>query len=107
MTWIYLFIAGIFEVFWAICLKYTYGFTRLYPSLLTLAGMTASFYFLALATRHLPIGTAYAVWTGIGALGTAILGMILFHESHHWLRVLFLCMILIGITGLKLTSASQ
>ncbi|MBA4602105.1 quaternary ammonium compound efflux SMR transporter SugE [Thermoactinomyces mirandus] len=107
MAWIYLFIAGIFEVVWAISLKYTHGFTRFYPSLLTLAGMVVSFYFLSQATKQLPIGTAYAVWTGIGVLGTAILGIILFHESRHWLRLLFLCMILTGIAGLKLASASQ
>ncbi len=107
MAWIYLFIAGIFEVVWAIGLKYTHGFTRLYPSLLTLSGMAVSFYFLAMATKQLPIGTAYAVWTGIGALGTAILGIILFQEPHNWLRLLFLCLILVGITGLKLTSASH
>lgn len=105
MAWIYLFIAGIFEIVWAVSLKYTHGFTRLYPSLVTLSGMAVSFYFLSLATKQLPIGTAYAVWTGIGALGTAILGMILFHESHNWLRLLFLCMIFVGITGLKLSSS--
>ncbi len=105
MAWIYLFIAGLFEVVWAIGLKYSQGFTKLIPSVVTIVGMIFSFYLLALATKTLPIGTAYAVWTGIGALGTVILGIVFFHEPLNLMRVLFLFLILIGILGLKLTSA--
>jgi quaternary ammonium compound-resistance protein SugE len=105
MAWAYLLIAGIFEVIWAMGLKYSHGFTKLYPSLITLGGMVISFYFLSLATKSLPIGTAYAIWTGIGALGAVLLGIILFNEPLNILRILFLCLILIGILGLKLTSA--
>ena len=105
MAWVYLFIAGIFEIVWAIGLKYLQGFTRLYPSLITIGGMIVSFYLLSLATKTLPMGTAYAVWTGIGALGTVLLGIILFHEPVNLIRISFLALILIGILGLKLTSA--
>ncbi len=105
MAWIYLFIAGIFEVIWAMGLKYSHGFTKLYPSLITLGGMVISFYLLSLATKSLPIGTAYAIWTGIGALGTVILGIFLFNEALSVQRVVFLGLILIGIFGLKFTSA--
>ncbi len=105
MAWLYLFIAGIFEVIWAMGLKYSHGFTKLYPSLITLGGMIISFYLLSLATKSLPIGTAYAVWTGIGALGTVILGIFLFNEPLSIQRIVFLGLILIGIFGLKLTSA--
>ncbi len=105
MAWVYLFIAGIFEIVWAIGLKYSQGFTRLYPSLITIGGMIVSFYLLSLATKTLPMGTAYAVWTGIGALGTVLLGIILFHEPVNLIRISFLALILIGILGLKLTSA--
>ena len=105
MAWIYLFIAGIFEVIWAMGLKYSHGFTKLYPSLITLGGMIISFYLLSLATKSLPIGTAYAIWTGIGALGTVILGIFLFNEALSIQRIVFLGLILIGIFGLKLTSA--
>ena len=85
-------------------LKYSHGFTKLYPSLVTLGGMVISFYLLALATKTLPIGTAYAIWTGIGALGAVLLGIILFNEPLNSLRMVFLCLILAGILGLKLTS---
>ncbi len=104
MAWIYLIVAGIFEVIWAMGLKYSHGFTKLYPSLVTLGGMVISFYLLALATKTLPIGTAYAIWTGIGALGAVLLGIILFNEPLNSLRMVFLCLILAGILGLKLTS---
>jgi quaternary ammonium compound-resistance protein SugE len=104
MAWLYLLIAGIFEVVWAIGLKYSHGFTKLYPSLITLGGMVTSFYLLALATKSLPIGTAYAIWTGIGALGAVLLGIILFNEPLNILRIVFLSLILLGILGLKLTS---
>ncbi|EMS71231.1 quaternary ammonium compound efflux SMR transporter SugE [Ruminiclostridium cellobioparum] len=105
MAWLYLVIAGIFEIIWAMGLKYSQGFTKLYPSLITLGGMIISFYLLSLATKTLPIGTAYAVWTGIGALGAVILGIFLFRDPVSISRILFLCLILIGILGLKLTSA--
>lgn len=105
MAWIYLVIAGLFEMVWAIGLKYSHGFTRLKPSLVTIGGMIISFYLLSLATKTLPIGTAYAVWTGIGALGTVILGMLIFHEPVTTLRILFLLLIFSGICGLKITSA--
>ena len=104
MSWIYLIIAGIFEVIWAMGLKYSHGFTKLYPSLITLGSMVISFYLLSLATKTLPIGTAYAIWTGIGALGAVLLGIILFHEPLNFLRIGFLCFILVGIIGLKITS---
>lgn len=104
MTWIYLFIAGLFEVGWAIGLKYTAGFTKLWPSLLTIAAMIASFFLLAQALKTIPVGTGYAVWTGIGAAGTAILGMVLFHESREMLRLLCLGLIVAGIVGLKIVS---
>lgn len=105
MAWVYLIIAGIFEVVWAMGLKYSHGFTKLCPSLITLGAMGISFYLLSLATKSLPIGTAYAIWTGIGALGAVVLGIILFNEPVNVLRIMFLCLLLIGILGLKLTSA--
>lgn len=104
MSWIYLFIAGLFEIVWAIGLKYTQGFTRPLPSVITVAGMIVSFYFLALATKVLPIGTAYAIWTGIGAVGAVTLGIILFKEPFDLLRVIFLLFIVTGIIGLKVIS---
>ncbi|WP_099470107.1 quaternary ammonium compound efflux SMR transporter SugE [Konateibacter massiliensis] len=106
MAWIYLTIAAIFEVVWAIALKYSHGFTKLVPSIITIVGMLISFYLLAAATKTLPIGTAYAVWTGIGAVGTVILGIVIFHEPVTLARLLFVAFILIGILGLKLTSAA-
>lgn len=105
MAWVYLLIAGVFEVVWAIGLKYSHGFTKLYPSLITIGGMVISFYLLSLATKSLPIGTAYAIWTGIGALGAVLLGIFLFNEPVNLLRIVFLCLILVGMLGLKLTSA--
>lgn len=104
MAWIYLIIAGLFECGWAIGLKYTDGFTRLTPSLLTVAAMAISFWLLSVAMKSIPIGTAYATWTGIGAVGVAILGMILFGESRDVLRILCLLLIVSGIIGLKLLS---
>src|SRR5687768_13146194 len=99
MAWLALFVAGLFEVGWAIGLKYTDGFTRLWPSVLTLVAMAISIVLLAYALRTLPVGTGYAVWVGIGALGTAILGMVLFGESREPLRLLCLLMILAGVIG--------
>ena len=105
MAWVYLIIAGTFEVVWAMGLKYSQGFTKLLPSLITIVGMIISFYFLSVATKTLPIGTAYAIWTGIGAFGSVVLGIVLFHEPSGILRIFFLCLILAGIIGLKVTSA--
>ena len=104
MNWIWLCIAGILEIFWAVGMKYSHGFTRLIPSLLTVAAMLASLGCLALAMRTLPLGTAYAVWTGIGTVGTVIVGMIFFGESTAILRILCLPLIVSGIVGLKLLS---
>lgn len=105
MAWFYLLIAGVFEVVWATALKYSHGFSKLFPSIITIAGMIVSFYFLAIATKSLPLGTAYAIWTGIGAIGTIIVGIAIFNEPINALRLLFLCFILVGILGLKLTSS--
>jgi quaternary ammonium compound-resistance protein SugE len=107
MAWIFLFIAGIFEIVWAIGLKYTEGFTKLFPSVITVLGMAISFYFLSMAVKTLPIGTAYAIWTGIGAAGAVILGMVLFGEPRNLLRLMFVAFILAGIIGLKATSGSN
>jgi len=104
MNWIYLVIAGFLEIGWAIGLKYTEGWTRLYPSLLTAVTMIASFYFLSLAVKTLPIGTAYAVWTGIGTVGAAILGMVILGESREISKIICILLIVTGIAGLKLTS---
>jgi quaternary ammonium compound-resistance protein SugE len=105
MAWITLAAAGAVEVFWALCLKASHGFTRLWPAVFAVAGMVVSFWLLNLAVRELPIGTAYAVWTGIGAVGTAVLGAVLFHEPVSPAQVIFLAMIACGIVGLKLVSA--
>ncbi len=102
MHWIYLLIAGLFEISWAVGLKFSHGFTQIIPSILTVIGMIASFYFLALALKNLPLGTAYAIWTGIGTVGTVILGIILFKEPATALRLLCIALIICGITGLKL-----
>jgi quaternary ammonium compound-resistance protein SugE len=101
-AWTWLVIAGLLEVAWAIGLKYTDGWTRLWPSVATLALLAASMYGLAVAARTLPIGTAYAVWTGIGAAGTAVLGMALLGEPRTAWRVASLALILLGVAGLKL-----
>jgi quaternary ammonium compound-resistance protein SugE len=102
MAWTYLFVAGLFEIGWAIGLKYTAGFTRLLPSALTLASMVLSVILLGLALRSLPVGTGYAVWTGIGTIGTALLGIYLFAEPATALRLGCIGLIVIGIAGLKL-----
>jgi quaternary ammonium compound-resistance protein SugE len=102
MAWLYLLIAGLFEVAWATGLKYTQGWTRLLPSLATLAAMAVSFYFLSLALKTLPIGTAYAVWTGIGAVGTVIVGIVMFAEPATALRLFCIALIVGGILGLRL-----
>lgn len=102
MSWIYLVIAGLLEVGWAVGLKYTAGFTRLWPSVFTLATMAGSVGMLGIALRTLPLGTAYAVWTGIGTVGTAIAGMVLLGEPAGALRLLSIALIVAGIVGLKL-----
>jgi quaternary ammonium compound-resistance protein SugE len=104
MAWLYLVIAGVLEIVWAIGLKYTDGFSRLVPSLITIAAMIASVWFLALALRVIPVGTGYAVWTGIGAVGTAILGIALLGEPATIARLASIGLIVAGIVGLKLVS---
>jgi quaternary ammonium compound-resistance protein SugE len=104
-AWLILLAAGLFEVGWAVGLKYAEGFTRLWPSLLTAASMIVSLGLLGLALRALPLGTAYAVWTGIGTIGTAVLGIALFGEAATALRLLCIGLIVVGIVGLKLVSA--
>jgi quaternary ammonium compound-resistance protein SugE len=104
MAWVYLTIAGLFEIGWAIGLKYSDGFSKALPSLLTMLAMAVSLWMLSLAMRTIPVGTAYAVWTGIGAIGVAVLGMVLFGESREILRLVCLFLIVAGIIGLKLAS---
>jgi quaternary ammonium compound-resistance protein SugE len=104
MAWFVLFLAGLFEIGWAIGLKYTEGFTRLWPSVGTFIAMVVSVVLLGLAMRTLPVGTAYAVWTGIGSVGTVILGIFLFGESAAVLRLLCIVLIVAGILGLKLVT---
>jgi len=104
MAWAYLAVAGLFEVGWAIGLKYSDGFSKPVPSVLTVVAMGLSIWLLALAMKTIPVGTAYAVWTGIGAVGVAVLGMVLFGESREILRMVCLFMIVTGIIGLKIVS---
>lgn len=105
MAWLFLLVAGLFEIGWAVAMKYTEGWTRLWPTIWTLAGMVASVYFLALALRTIPLGTGYAIWTGIGAVGTAALGILLFSESVSPARLACIGLIVVGIIGLKLTAS--
>lgn len=105
MGWLALLIAGGLEIVWAIGLKYTEGFTKLWPSLWTIAAMIGSFFLLAFALKQIPIGTAYAIWTGIGAVGVAIVGILFFNESSEWPRLFFIGLIIMGIVGLKLFSS--
>ena len=104
MAWIWLTLAGLLEIVWAIGLNYTDGFTRIVPSAITIVAMIASVYFLSIAVRTIPIGTGYAVWTGIGAVGVAILGMVLFGEPKTLLRIGSILLIVAGIVGLKLVT---
>ena len=104
MAWLSLVVAGLFEVVWAVGLKYTDGFSRLWPSVFTVVAMVLSVLLLEYAVRSVPIGTAYAVWVGIGAVGTAVFGMILFGESREPLRLLCLALIVAGVVGLKLVT---
>ncbi|AXX95312.1 MULTISPECIES: quaternary ammonium compound efflux SMR transporter SugE [Arcobacter] len=105
MSWVTLIIAGIFEIFWAIGLKYTDGFTKLIPSLLTIFAMLISFWLLSISLKTLPLGTAYAVWVGIGTIGTVIAGVILFNDSLNLLRIVSIIFIILGIIGLKITTS--
>ncbi|EFP2084151.1 quaternary ammonium compound efflux SMR transporter SugE [Escherichia coli] len=104
MSWIILVIAGLLEVVWAVGLKYTYGFSRLTPSVITVTAMIVSMALLAWAMKSLPVGTAYAVWTGIGAVGAAITGIVLLGESANPMRLASLALIVLGIIGLKLST---
>lgn len=105
-AWILLLVAGLFEIMWAVGLKYTDGFTRLWPTVGTLAALVVSITMLGMAAKTLPIGTAYAIWTGIGAVGTVLCGMWLFGDSAAPLRLVWLGLILVGILGLKISAAS-
>ena len=105
MHWIYLLVAGLFEIGWAVGLKLSDGFTNPLVSFFTIIGMIASYYFLALALKNIPLGTAYAIWTGIGVVGTIIFGIVLFKEPATLIRMICIFMILTGILGLKLLSA--
>ncbi len=104
MAWVYLFFAGLLEVVWAIGLKYTEGFTKLWPSVGTLSAMVVGFLLLAQALKTIPVGTGYAVWTGIGAVGTVILGMMFLGEPRDIGRIVCLLLIIAGIVGLKIVS---
>ena len=106
MAWVVLFVAGLLEIGWAVGLKYTEGFTRLWPTVGTAAALIASMALLGLALRTLPLGTAYAVWTGIGTVGTAVLGIVLFREPVTAMRLVFIALIVAGILGLKLATPS-
>ena len=106
MAWVILFVAGLFEIAWAVGLKYTEGFTRLWPSVATGVALVASMALLGVSLRTLPLGTAYAVWTGIGSVGTAVLGIVLFREPATAIRLACIGLIVAGIVGLKLVSGS-
>jgi len=103
MGWLFLFSAGLSEIIFALSLKYNMGFTKLYPSIVTMVSGGTSFYLLMLAIKTLPLGTAYAIWTGMGAVGVAVLSIFLFKESVEWVRLMSISFIVIGIVGLKLT----
>jgi len=105
MKWILLLLAGLFEVTWACAMKYADGFTNLVPSIITVVGYIASAVFLAMAMRQLPLGTAYAMWTGFGIVGTTVLGVLLFHENLTLPQILCVVLIVAGVVGLKLLSA--
>lgn len=107
MSWILLLLAGLFEATWAIALKYSEGFTRMWPSVITTLSMAVSLYLLAISLRTLPLGVAYTVWTGIGAISTVIYGMLIFGESKSLLKILFIAMILGGIVGLQVVTRRE
>lgn len=104
-NWLILIIAGLFEIFWAIGLKYTDGFTKLIPSFFTILAMLISIWLLSISLKTLPLGTAYAVWVGIGTVGTVIAGIILFDDSINLLRIISILFIIVGIIGLKITTS--
>jgi quaternary ammonium compound-resistance protein SugE len=104
MNWFILFIAGLLETAWAIGMKYSDGFTKLYPSIFTIVTMALSVYLLSVSLKTLPVGTAYSVWTGVGTVGTVILGIILFGESKEFIKLFFIFLIVVGIIGLRLFS---
>ncbi len=104
MAWLYLLIAGIFEVVWAVALKFSNGFTCLVPSVVVIVGGLASLFFLSLAVKQLPIGTAYAIWVGIGTVGVALFGILWFRESADFWRLFFIGVIVAGLVGLRLVS---
>ena len=104
MSWVTLVIAGIFEIFWAVGLKYTDGFSKLIPSLFTIIAMLVSIWLLSLSLKTLPLGTAYAVWVGIGTIGTVIAGIMLFGDSINIIRIISIAFIILGIIGLKITT---
>ena len=104
-NWVILIIAGLFEIFWAIGLKYTDGFSKLMPSILTILSMLISVWLLSISLKTLPLGTAYAVWVGIGTVGTVIAGIILFNDSVNLLRIISILFIILGIIGLKITTS--
>ena len=106
MHWTLLVIAGLLEIVWAIAIKYTQGFTRLVPTVVTVVSTVVSFYLLSLALKQIPVGTGYAVWVGIGAAGTAVIGMFFLGEPKTALRIGSLCLIVLGILGLKLAEPS-
>ena len=102
MNWLYLLIAGFFEIFWAVGLKFSQGFSKVLPSILTVFGIVASFYFLSLALRKLPLSTSYAIWTGIGTAGTILFGVFYFQESISTAHIICVVMIICGIIGLRI-----
>ena len=104
MTWVYLFVAGIFEIGFALGLKYSEGFTRFWPTLGMVAAGALSFYLLSISMKSLPVGTAYAVWTGIGAAGTAVLGILFLGESTNIFRILSILLVVVGVVGLRISS---
>lgn len=101
MDWLILFIAGLFEIGWAICMKYSDGFTKFWPSVATVISAILSMVLLSYSIRTLPVGTAYSIWTGIGVVGTVVLGIILFDESRDFIRIFFIFLIILGLVGLK------
>ncbi|GIV06011.1 MAG: quaternary ammonium compound-resistance protein SugE [Fimbriimonadales bacterium] len=107
MAWLFLVVAGLLEIVWATALKFSNGFTRLTPTVIALTTAWASFWFLSLAIRKIPIGTAYAVWVGIGAVGVAVVGMLWFKESRDFWRLFFIGLIVLGVAGLKLVSRDE
>ena len=104
MSWFILIVAGVFEICWAVGLKYSDGFTKFWPSVFTIVSMILSMVLLSFSIKEIPLGTAYAIWTGIGAFGTAILGIFLFSESSEFVRLFFIFLIVTGIAGLKIYS---